>query len=229
MGAVWCLLTGGEPLLRDDFEELYLGLKRLGLLVSVFTNACLVTPAHVELFRRYPPRDIEVSVYGATRETYERVTRRPGSYDAFVRGLDLLLASGVPVRLKAMALRSTAPRARGDLRLLPRADQGLLPLRPAAAPALRRRRGAQRGDPRRAPLAGGGRGRGARRRAALRRAPEGLQRRHPHLRADGEPHRHPDGWCATTSSTAAPATAASRVGYDGTFRLCSSLWHPATW
>ena len=107
MGAVWCLLTGGEPLLRDDFEEIFLGLKRLGLLVSVFTNACLVTPAHVELFRRYPPRDIEVSVYGATRETYERVTRRPGSYDAFVRGLDLLLQSGVPVRLKAMALRST--------------------------------------------------------------------------------------------------------------------------
>ena len=73
----------------------------------MFTNACLVTAEHVELFRSYPPRDIEVSVYGATRETYEAVTRRPGSYDAFVRGLDLLLGSGVPVRLKAMALRST--------------------------------------------------------------------------------------------------------------------------
>jgi len=108
LGAVWCVLTGGEPLLRDDFAEVFLGLKRLGLLVSVFTNACLVTPEHVALFRRHPPRDIEVSVYGATRETYEAVTRRPGSYDAFVRGLDLLLGSGVPVRLKAMALRSTA-------------------------------------------------------------------------------------------------------------------------
>jgi len=87
LGALWVLLTGGEPLLRDDFAEVYLGLKRLGLLVSVFTNACLVTPEHVELFRRYPPRDIEVSVYGATRETYERVTRRPApttrSYAAF--------------------------------------------------------------------------------------------------------------------------------------------------
>ena len=60
----------------------------------------------MELFRRYPPRDIEVSVYGATRETYEAVTRRPGSFDAFVRGLDLLLGGGLKVRLKAMALRS---------------------------------------------------------------------------------------------------------------------------
>ncbi len=108
MGAMWCLLTGGEPLLRDDFFDIYLALKRLGLLVSVFTNACLVTPRHVELFRRYPPRDIEVTVYGATEATYERVTRRPGSYQAFLRGLDLLLAGGVKVRLKAMALRSNA-------------------------------------------------------------------------------------------------------------------------
>ena len=107
LGAVWCLLTGGEPLLREDFFELYRMLRRLGLLVSVFTNACLVTPRHIKLFQESPPRDIEVTMYGATRETYERVTQRPGSYAAFRRGLDLLLASGVKVRLKAMAIRST--------------------------------------------------------------------------------------------------------------------------
>ena len=106
MGAMWCLLTGGEPLLRDDFFELYLMLKRMGLLVSVFTNACLVSQQHVELFRRYPPRDVEVTVYGVTEATYERVTRRPGSFLAFMRGLELLLSGGVKVRLKAMALRS---------------------------------------------------------------------------------------------------------------------------
>lgn len=106
MGAVWCLLTGGEPFLRKDFEDIYLGLKRLGLLVSVFTNACLVTSREVELLRKYPPRDLEVTVYGATRETYEAVTRRPGSWDAFNRGLQLLLDGGVKVRLKAMILRS---------------------------------------------------------------------------------------------------------------------------
>ena len=106
MGAVWCLITGGEPLLRSDFAELYLSLKRLGLLVSVFTNACLMTPEHAALFKRYPPRDIEVTLYGASRETYERVTRRPGSFAAFQRGLNLLLDSGIRVRLKAMVLRA---------------------------------------------------------------------------------------------------------------------------
>jgi radical SAM protein with 4Fe4S-binding SPASM domain len=106
LGSLWCLITGGEPLLRPDFAPIYVDLKRLGLLVSVFTNACPVTPEHVALLRRYPPRDVEVSVYGVTRETYEAVTRRPGSYAAFRRGLDLLLDGGIKVRLKAMALRS---------------------------------------------------------------------------------------------------------------------------
>jgi radical SAM protein with 4Fe4S-binding SPASM domain len=106
LGALWCLITGGEPLLREDFAEIYLALKRLGLLVSVFTNACLVTAEHVALFLKYPPRDLEVTVYGVTPETYEGVSRRPGSFAAFRRGLELLRRGGVPVRLKAMAMRA---------------------------------------------------------------------------------------------------------------------------
>jgi radical SAM protein with 4Fe4S-binding SPASM domain len=106
LGAVWCLVTGGEPLLRKDFFDIYLALKKKGLLLSVFTNATLVGPEHVRFFKKYPPRDIEVTVYGVTKTTYERVTRVPGSFAAFRRGLELLLEGGLKVRLKAMALRS---------------------------------------------------------------------------------------------------------------------------
>jgi radical SAM protein with 4Fe4S-binding SPASM domain len=106
LGAVWCLLTGGEPLLREDFADIFLYLKKRGLLISAFTNATLVTKEHIKLFKRYPPRDIEVSVYGVSKETYEYVTRTPGSFAAFCQGLDLLLGSGLNIRLKAMALRS---------------------------------------------------------------------------------------------------------------------------
>jgi radical SAM protein with 4Fe4S-binding SPASM domain len=106
LGAVWCLITGGEPLLREDFPPIYLSLKKKGLLISVFTNATLVTKEHSKLFKEYPPRDIEVSVYGVSKESYERVTRKAGSFAVFRQGLDLLLKSGLNVRLKAMALRS---------------------------------------------------------------------------------------------------------------------------
>ena len=106
LGAVWCLATGGEPLLRKDFFDIYLALRRKGLLVSLYTNATLINAEHIRFFKKHPPRDIEVTVYGVTRETYEAVTRVQGSFAAFRRGLDLLLESGVKVRLKAMALRS---------------------------------------------------------------------------------------------------------------------------
>jgi len=106
LGAIWCLITGGEPLLRPDFEELYLMLKKKGLLVSVFTNATLITREHIRLFRHYPPREIEVSVYGISQRTYERVSRSPGNYDKFKKGLGLLQQSGLRINLKTMALRS---------------------------------------------------------------------------------------------------------------------------
>jgi len=106
LGTLWCVITGGEPLLREDFFEIYRVLKSKGLLVSVFTNACLITEKHVDLFRNYPPRDIEVTVYGVSEETYEQVTGIPGSYAGFRRGLALLLNGGIKVGLKAMALRS---------------------------------------------------------------------------------------------------------------------------
>jgi len=106
LGAVWCLITGGEPLLRKDFFDVYKALLGRGLVLSLFTNATLITAEHIRFFKKFPPREIEVTVYGNTRETYERVTRTPGSFDAFERGLARLLGSGLTVRLKAMALRS---------------------------------------------------------------------------------------------------------------------------
>ncbi|MDD5097584.1 MAG: radical SAM protein [Candidatus Omnitrophica bacterium] len=106
LGALWCLITGGEPLLREDFFDIYLYLKKKGILVSIFTNANLITDKHIELFKKYPPRDIEVTVYGVTQKTYEAVTRKAGSYAAFLNGLNLLLKNRIKVRYKAMAIRS---------------------------------------------------------------------------------------------------------------------------
>jgi len=116
LGALWCLVTGGEPLLRGDFPEIYTMLRRKGLLVSVFTNAQCIAHEHIELFLKYPPRDIEITLYGITRDTYERVTRTPGSFDACMRGLDRLQSAGIPVRLKAMALRSNVSELPGIAR-----------------------------------------------------------------------------------------------------------------
>lgn len=106
LGALWCLLSGGEPLLRKDFFDIYLALKKKGLLLSLFTNATLITREHIEFLKKYPARNIEVSVYGVTPETYEKVSRVKGSFARFMRGMELIRENAIPVRLKAMILRS---------------------------------------------------------------------------------------------------------------------------
>lgn len=106
LGSLWCLITGGEPLLRRDFADIYMMLKRKGLLISVFTNATLVKEEHIRLWKSYPPRDLEVTIYGASPETYDRVTGVAGAHRKFQQGVNRLLEAGLNIRFKAMALKS---------------------------------------------------------------------------------------------------------------------------
>jgi MoaA/NifB/PqqE/SkfB family radical SAM enzyme len=112
LGALTIRVTGGEPLLREDFAELYLYARRLGLKVLLFTNARRITPELADLLARVPPLErIEVTVYGMHEETYEAVTRVPGSYAGFRRGVALLLEKKVPFVVKGAIL----PPNRGEL------------------------------------------------------------------------------------------------------------------
>jgi radical SAM protein with 4Fe4S-binding SPASM domain len=105
LGCLTVRLTGGEPLLRDDFEEIYLAARKLGLRTMIFTNAALITPAIADLFARIPPRElVEVSVYGLSANTHEAVTRTPGSFAASRRGLGLLAGRRIPFFIKGADL-----------------------------------------------------------------------------------------------------------------------------
>jgi MoaA/NifB/PqqE/SkfB family radical SAM enzyme len=105
LGCLQVRFTGGEPLLRPDFEELYLFARRLGMRVLIFTNARLITPRLADLFARIPPLvTIEVTVYGMHAASYEAVTRAPGSFAQFWRGVNLLLERRVPFVVKSALL-----------------------------------------------------------------------------------------------------------------------------
>jgi radical SAM protein with 4Fe4S-binding SPASM domain len=99
-GCLWLAFTGGEPMLRPDFAEIYVRAKDLGFLVTVFTNATLVTQEIIELFTRLPPFTVEATVYGRTREVYERVTGVPGSFDRCMQGVQWLAGAGVRLEIK---------------------------------------------------------------------------------------------------------------------------------
>lgn len=105
-GCLYLLLTGGEILLRADFAEIYRHAHQRGMILSLFTNATLVTTRVADLLAEWRPHLIDITLYGATRETYEKVTRLPGSYDRCMQGIHLLLERRLPVTLKSVLMKS---------------------------------------------------------------------------------------------------------------------------
>ena len=68
-GMIYLLLTGGEPLLRPDFQEIYTALIQMGLMMTINTNATLMTPQIIELFKKHRPEKVNVTLYGMSDET----------------------------------------------------------------------------------------------------------------------------------------------------------------
>ncbi len=103
---LWLIFTGGEPLLRDDFPELWRGAKLRGLVPSIYTNATLITDEIADLLAELPPRIVSISLYGGSAEVYERVSRVPGSFEAAMAGIRRLHERGVSAHIKTIGMRS---------------------------------------------------------------------------------------------------------------------------
>jgi radical SAM protein with 4Fe4S-binding SPASM domain len=108
LGCLWLTLTGGEALLHPGFEQIYERAIRRGLLVTVFSNGSLLTERVADLFRRLPPRSVEVTLYGFSAETYEKSTGRPRGFEQAKAGLERMVALGLDVQVKTMAFAETA-------------------------------------------------------------------------------------------------------------------------
>ena len=91
-GTLSLLITGGEPLLRPDFCEIWEGIYKQGFILTLYTNATLVTPKVMETLRKYPPHKISVTVYGASPETYEKVTGSAAEFDRAIEGIQQLIS-----------------------------------------------------------------------------------------------------------------------------------------
>ncbi len=103
-GCMWLLLTGGEPLLRPDFLQIYTAAKRQGFIVSLFTNGTLFNKAILDHLVEYRPFSIEITLYGATQASYERVTGIPGSFERCLHGIRQILDRSLPLQLKTVLL-----------------------------------------------------------------------------------------------------------------------------
>lgn len=110
-GTLLLLLTGGEPLLRPDFREIYSGCKRLGLMLSINTNASLLDEKMAEFLANDPPLRVNITLYGASPETYGALCGNSSAWEKTTRAIELLQNAGILVKLNL----SVTPYNRQDV------------------------------------------------------------------------------------------------------------------
>ena len=98
-GMIYLLITGGEPLLRPDFTEIYEGMVKMGVKISINTNGTLITPEIMECFRKYPPEMVNVSLYGASSDTYRSLCGAASGYEKAMHGIAQLKDAGIRLNI----------------------------------------------------------------------------------------------------------------------------------
>jgi len=99
-GILWLCFTGGDPLTRGDFLELYAYAKDKGFIVTIFTNGYSMNKRIVSYLRDGPPFVIEITLNAVTEDLYERISRVKGSFSKVMDGIDLILKAKLPLKIK---------------------------------------------------------------------------------------------------------------------------------
>lgn len=110
-GMLFLLLTGGEPFFWPDFKELYQQLHGMGLCISINSNGTLIDESVVEWLKETPPTRINITLYGASDETYDCMCGKKDGFSKVTRAIDLLMEAGISVKLNC----SLTPYNESDL------------------------------------------------------------------------------------------------------------------
>ena len=105
-GVLFLLLTGGEPFLYPDFRRLYLGLREMGMILTINTNGTLIDEDLAEFFGKYKPRRVNITLYGTDEETYADLCHYPGGFEKTLQGIRLLRENGVDVKVGGSLARA---------------------------------------------------------------------------------------------------------------------------
>lgn len=100
-GMLELTLTGGEPFVRADFQEIYEKLHDMGFLIQIFSNGYLLEQQQLGWLKKRPPRYVRFTLYGCSDETYEAVCGIPGGFQKIKRSMEMLMEAGIPLYLVA--------------------------------------------------------------------------------------------------------------------------------
>jgi hypothetical protein len=100
MGVIWFEITGGEPLIDQDFVPAYNRAHAAGMMMEILTNGSrLYCDDLLETFTVHRPHKITVSMYGASPETADALTQTRGAFKNAYRGMSAAAGIGLPIEV----------------------------------------------------------------------------------------------------------------------------------
>jgi radical SAM protein with 4Fe4S-binding SPASM domain len=115
MGCRRWSLSGGEPMIRPDFAEIFDDITRRSASYALNTNGTLITPRIARLMKRKGSKLI--ALYGGTSDVHDRVTRQPGSFGALKRGIAYLREEGAGFTVQVVPMKSNFHQYEAMIRL----------------------------------------------------------------------------------------------------------------
>ncbi|GAA5151745.1 hypothetical protein GCM10023321_19310 [Pseudonocardia eucalypti] len=108
-GVLWLQLTGGEPLIDSLFAETLAYAYDLGMMIQISSNGSrLHQEKTLDLLRTYRPYRLTLSLYGATEQSYDGMTRSKGAFKRFMRGLEAAHEAGLAMRINCVLSKHNA-------------------------------------------------------------------------------------------------------------------------
>ena len=98
-GMLYLLLTGGEPFLHPQFRQILESLHRMGLLITINSNGTMIDAETITWLKNCPPVRINISLYGASNDTYDRLCGNPKGFTQVTEAIRLLKEAGISVKL----------------------------------------------------------------------------------------------------------------------------------
>ncbi|MEV6598370.1 radical SAM protein [Actinoplanes sp. NPDC051346] len=124
MGVIWFEITGGEPLIDQDFVPAYQRAYAAGMMMEILTNGSrLYRDELLQTFVVNPPHKITVSMYGASPETADALTQTRGAFKSAYRGMVAAAGVGLPVEVTLIITKHNVEEL-GEMRAIVR-DLGL--------------------------------------------------------------------------------------------------------
>ena len=116
-GVLFLLLTGGEPLMFPHFRELFIELKKMGMVLTINTNGTLLDEDWADFFAQYKPRRINITVYGSSEDMYRELCQAPQGFEKAVNAVRLLQERGVGVKISGSATKANEADLENIIRL----------------------------------------------------------------------------------------------------------------